>query len=159
MIKNEIFLFRRKENRVKVSFLQKLNILKLYFANTSSFICIILLLFSGYLPDKTKPYSSAFLPAIKIQEFNNAELYEASGLVAGEGANFLSVGTLSALPQARRNNVSRRGAMASFIFLAVPFSCQRQNIRRPPGLPVVRERGHVFQSLHRFQASGPKAVL
>jgi len=47
-----------------------------------SFIHIIVVLFSGVFPDKTKPYSSAFLPAVKIQEFNNSELYEASGLVA-----------------------------------------------------------------------------
>jgi len=54
----------------------------LFYATALSFIHIIIVLCSGFFPDKTKPYSSAFLPAIKIQEFNNAELYEASGLVA-----------------------------------------------------------------------------
>ena len=47
-----------------------------------SFIPILILLLSSFFPDETEPYSSTFLPAIKIQEFNNAELYEASGLVA-----------------------------------------------------------------------------
>lgn len=46
------------------------------------FIYIIGLIFSGDYTDKAESYSSSFLPAIKVQEFNNVELYEASGLVA-----------------------------------------------------------------------------